>query len=119
MFCCDKIAAANLKVRYCLMHFLNYCMTHTNDKEFMTTSSQQCEISRYLALDLQHLCVPVIKYNIFHPKPPPCHMIQNQKLKLKARRPNFANVSNEKTRVPLEAMSLKIRDLKRCGQVIL
>ena len=45
-------------------------------------------------------------------------MIQNKKLKPKTRRPNFANVSNEKTRVPLEAMSLKLRDLKRCGQVI-
>ena len=41
-----------------------------------------------------------------------------KELKLKTRRPNFANVSNEKTRVPLEAMSLKLRDLKRCGQVI-
>ena len=42
-----------------------------------------------------------------------------QKLKPKTRRLNFANVSNERTtRVPLEAMSLKLRDLKRSGQVI-
>ena len=72
-----------------------------------------------LAFDLKQFCVCVIKDAILNPYHHPVTWSRIKKLKPKTRRSNFANVSNEKTRVPLEAMSLKIRDLKRCGQVIL
>ena len=124
--CSQECEFKNKKYFWCIFQIIPWHKTMTkhfrvHDKHLHNNVSKIWFLKTFYLLDSWDLSFVYrdIKDAISNPWSP-CDNIWSriEKLKLKTRRPNFANVSNEKTRVPLEAMSLKLRDLKRCGQVI-